>query len=112
MRAAAIVLSAWAAWRWLGVAAGLTRLRRFRGQVLREARRTVITRAALTVFVSTAAFYTWAVELRLQPAQDLVGLIAATMTISLAIGIAAAIMQPHERTPETLDVCRLRGPRR
>ena len=110
MRVAAAILSLWAAWRWLGVLAGTVRVRRFEGRIRREARRTVVTRAALTVFVSVAAFYTWAVALRLQPVADLVGLLAALMMGSLAAGIVAALMQPAERTPETLDVCRLRRP--
>lgn len=109
MRVLAAVLSVWTAWRWVGFLFGATRIRTFQGPARREARRTVITRGALNVFVSIAAIYLWAFALRLQLAETFVGFLAATMMCSLAIGVAAAFMQPENRTPETLDVCRVIG---
>jgi hypothetical protein len=112
LRVVAALLSAWVAWRWLGFFVGLLRLRGFeRGPVRREARRTVIARGALNVFFSVAVLYVWFVELDRQPGEVFVGFLAAAMMCSLAIGVAAGFMQPEERTPETLDVCRLRRPR-
>lgn len=96
------------AWRWLGFLVGLGRLSKFRGPARREARRTVISRGALNVFGSVAVVYAWAFALELQLAETFVGFLAAAMMISLAIGLAAAFMQPEKRTPETLDVCRIR----
>ncbi len=95
-------------WRWLGFFVGLTRIRRFDGPARREARRTVINRGALNVFFSIATVYLWAFALDLQLAETFVGFLAATMMVSLAVGVAAAFMQPENRTPETLDVCRIR----
>lgn len=103
--------SVWVAWRWLGFLVGLARLRTFTGPVRREARRTVISRGAVNVFFSVAVVYIWAFALELQLAETFVGFLAATMMISLAIGTAAAFMQPERRTPETLEVCRLRRSR-
>ncbi len=108
MRVAATLLSAWVAWRWLGFFVGLFRLRRFQGPVRREARRTVIARGALNVFFSVVIVYLWSVEISVQPGETFVGFLAATMMCSLAVGVAAAFMQPQDRTPETLEVCRLR----
>jgi hypothetical protein len=71
----------------------------------------VISRGALNVFFSVAVVYVWAFALELQLAETFVGFLAATMMISLAVGVAAAFMQPENRTPETLDVCRLRPSR-
>lgn len=101
------------AWRWLGFFAGLTRLHKYRGPPHREARRTVVSRGALNVFGSVIVVYTWAFALELQLAETFVGFLAATMMISLALGVVVAFMQPEERTPETLDVCKIvRGPTR
>jgi hypothetical protein len=43
----------------------------------------------------------------LQPSDVFVGFLAAAMMCSLAIGVASAFMQPQERDPATLDVCRV-----
>lgn len=108
MEVVAAFVSAWAAWRWLGFVAGAVRVRRFEGPARREARRTVVAHGAVTVFVSAAGFYAWAFALDLQPADTLVGFVAAVLVISLAVGVAAALMQPAERTPETIGICRMR----
>ena len=111
MRVLAVAASVYVAWRWIGFFAGLTRLHEYKGAPRREARRTVISRGALNVFGSVVAVYLWAFALELQLAETFVGFLAATMMISLAIGVAAVFMQPEQRTPETLDVCRIiRGP--
>lgn len=107
MRLVAIIGTVWVAWRWAGFVIGAGRLRVFRGAARREARRAVVSRGALNVFFSVAVLYAWAFALELQMAETFVGFLAATMMISLALGIAAAFMQPEERTPETLDVCRV-----
>lgn len=72
----------------------------------------MISRGALNVFFSVAVVYVWAFALELQIAETFVGFLAATMMISLAIGMAAAFMQPEKRTPETLVVCRVLPSRR
>lgn len=100
----------WVAWRWVGFLVGLGRLSRFTGPARREARRTVITRGALNVFFSVIVVYIWAFALELQLAETFVGFLAATMMISLAIGTAAAFMQPETRTPSTMGVCRVTRP--
>jgi hypothetical protein len=106
LRIVAAVLTAWIAWRWLGFVVGFVRLRRFvKGPVRREARRTVIVRGALNVFLSVAALYLWASVLERQPGDTFVGFLAATMMCSLAIGVAAWLMQPEERTPSTIGLC-------
>ncbi|MGH2759070.1 MAG: hypothetical protein ACRDKJ_05835 [Actinomycetota bacterium] len=107
MRFLAATVSAYVAWRWIGFFAGLTRLHEYSGPPHREARRTVISRGALNVFGSVVAVYLWAFALELQLAETFVGFLAAMMMISLAIGVAAVFMQPEERTPGTLDVCRV-----
>ena len=104
--------SAWVAWRWIGFLLGLVRIREFEGPLRREARRSVIARGALNVFFSVAALYLWACVLDAQPGETFVGFLAAAMMCSLAIGVAAGFMQPEERTPETLDVCRVHPRRR
>ncbi len=108
MRIVAGLLTAWIAWRWLGFVAGLFRVRRFVGPVRREARRTVIARGAWNVFFSVAVIYLWAAINRDQPGEVFVGFLAATLMCSLAVGIVAGFMQPEQRTPETLSICRLR----
>jgi hypothetical protein len=97
----------WVAWRWLGFLVGAGRLRLFHGPARREARRAVVSRGALNVFFSVAVVYIWAFALELQIAETFVGFLAATMMISLAIGVAAAFMQPEKRNPDTLDICRI-----
>ena len=109
MRIVAWLLTAWVAWRWLGFGIGLVRVRRFEGPVRREARRTVIARGAWNVFLSVGAIYLWAAVGREQPSEVFVGFLAAALMCSLAIGIVAGFMQPEERTPETLSICRV-GP--
>lgn len=112
MKVLAPIASIWVAWRWLGFLVGLARLRWFRGPVLREARRSVLSYGAINVFLSVGVLYVWAFALELQLAEAFVGFLAATMMISLAIGVAVWFMQPEERTPETLTVCRvIRQPR-
>lgn len=112
MRLAAVVLTAWTAWRWIGFFVGLLRIRTFRRPLRREARRTVINRGAINIFVSVAALYLWAFALRLQLTNVFVGFLAAAMMCSLAVGIASAFMQPEHRDPETLEICRIvRRPR-
>ena len=108
MRFVAAFASALVAWRWLGFLVGITRIHAFEGPERREARRTVITRGALNVFFSIATVYLWVFALGLRFAETFVGFLAATMMCSLAVGVAAAFMQPESRTPATLDVCRFR----
>ena len=107
LRLVALLLSAWVAWRWLGFFVGLVRVRAFEGPVRREARRTVIGRGAWNVVVSVVLLYVWALVLRLQPGDALVGFLGATLMCSVVIGVAAGFMQPERRTPETLEVCRV-----
>src|SRR5437764_14205831 len=108
LRIVALVLSVWVGWRWIGFLLGLARLRGFeRGPVRREARRTVVARGAINVFLSVALLYVWAAIERAQPSNMFVGFLAAAMMCSLAIGVASGFMQPQERTPNTLDVCRV-----
>jgi len=108
VRIVAIVLTVWVGWRWIGFLLGTVRVREFeKGPVRREARRTVVTRGALNIFLSIVALYLWAEIRRLQPSDVFVGFLAAAMMCSLAIGVINALMQPPERTPETLDVCRV-----
>jgi hypothetical protein len=107
LRLLGVVGSLWVAWRWLGFVVGVGRLRFFNGPARREARRTVVGRGALNVFYSIVVIYIWAFALELQLAETFVGFLAAMMMISLAIGVAATFMQPEERRPETLDVCRV-----
>jgi len=110
LRFFAIVLSVWTAGRWLGFALGIVRLRRFAGPTRREARRTVINRGAVNVFLSVAALLLWAEALQLRMAPSFVGFLAAAMMCSLAIGVAAAFMQPEERNLETIGICRVTWP--
>jgi hypothetical protein len=105
LRIVAALLSAWVAWRWLGFFMGLLRLRSFEGPVRGEARRTVIGRGAVNVFMTVVAFYLWASVRGVQPSEAFVGFLAAAMMCSLAIAIVAGFMQPSERTSSTLDVC-------
>jgi hypothetical protein len=108
LRVGAALLSAWVGLRWLGFLLGLVRLRSFeRGGVRREARRTVIARGAWNVFFSVIAVYVWSSVTREQPSETLVGFMAAALMCSLLFGVAAFFMQPEERTPETLEVCRI-----
>jgi len=107
VRVVAALLSVWVGWRWVGFLLGMTRVRRFEGVVRREARRTVVTRGALNVFLSVLALYLWAAALHRQPGNVFVGFLAAAMMVSLAIWVANAFMQPEERTPEVLNVCRV-----
>jgi hypothetical protein len=111
LRIVAALLSAWVAWRWLGFLLGLVRVRRFHGPTRREARRTVIGRGAWNVFLTVALIYLWGTIYERQPSAEFVGFLAAAMTCSLAIGVVAGFMQPEERTPETLSICRV-GPTR
>ena len=108
MRIVAALLCVWIGWRWIGFLLGAVRIRGFEeGPVRREARRTVVARGAINVFLSVAALYLWASIERLQPSDVFVGFLAAAMMCSLAIGVASAFMQPQERDPATLDVCRV-----
>lgn len=109
MRVVAAVLSAWVAGRWVGFVVGLTRIGRFDGPVRREARRAVITRGALNVSLSIGVVYLWSFALRLDLAETFVGFLAACMTISLAAGAAARLMQPSARIPHTVAICHLVG---
>jgi hypothetical protein len=108
LRIVAALLTVWVAWRWLGFAVGLLRVRRFEGPVRREARRTVIGRGAWNVFLSVVVVYLWAAVTREQPGEAFVGFLAATLMCSLVVGIVAGFMQPEPRTPETLSICSLR----
>ena len=110
MRWAALILSVWTGVRWLGFGLGILRLARFSGTTRREARRTVINRGAVNVFLSVASLLLWAEALQLRMSQSFVGFLAAAMMCSLAIGVAAAFMQPEERTPETGGICRFAWP--
>ena len=107
MRFLGVVGTLWVAWRWFGFVVGIGRLRFFTGPARREARRTVVGYGAITVFLTVAVVYLWAFAVELQLEETFVGFLAATMMISLAIGVAATFMQPEERRPETLEVCRL-----
>ena len=107
VRIIAILVSVWVGWRWIGFLLGITRIWKFQGPVRREARRSVVARGAINVFLSVALLYLWAAIERLQPSDVFVGFLAAAMMCSLAIGVASAFMQPQVRTPETLDVCRV-----
>ena len=108
MKLLAVLLGAWAALRWTGFAVGWARMRRLDGQVRGEARRSVVVRASLNVFVSVAALYAWSAALRLAPAPGLVGLMALLMVLALVAAVTAGFMQPAERSPESLDLFRLR----
>lgn len=108
MRVVAILLSVWAGWRWVGFLLGLLRVRRFRGPARREARRAVVGRGAFNVLWSVVAFYAWVDALAIVPTQLLIGFIAGTLMVTLVVGVTAGFMQPAERTPETLGICRLR----
>jgi hypothetical protein len=110
LKVVAFVLSAWTALRWLGFLLGLTRVPLFAGPQRREARRTVINRGAINVFLSVLAVYLWAIALGLQLTEVFVGFLAAATMCSLAVGIASTFMQPEERTPETIGICRLGWP--
>ena len=108
MRVVAFALSAWIGWRWVGFVVGAVRIRSFeKGPVRREARRSVVARGAINVFLSVALLYVWAAIEHVQPSNVFVGFLAAAMMCSLAIGVASAFMQPQERNVETLDVCRV-----
>jgi hypothetical protein len=109
VRIVAGLLTAWIAWRWLGFVIGFVRVRRFEGPVRREARRTVIARGAWNVFLSVAAIYLWAAIGGEQPSEVFVGFLAAALMCSLVVGVVAGFMQPEQRTPETLSICRV-GP--
>src|SRR5581483_7994429 len=86
VRIVAIVLTVWVGWRWIGFLLGTVRVREFeKGPVRREARRTVVTRGALNIFLSIVALYLWAEIRRLQPSDVFVGFLAAAMMCSLAI---------------------------
>jgi hypothetical protein len=111
LRVVAALLTAWAAWRWLGFFLGFARVRRFHGPVRREARRTVVARGAWNVFLSVVVLYVWTSTVGSEPGQALVGFLAAMLMCSLVIGVASGFMQPAERTPETLEVCRIRSRR-
>jgi hypothetical protein len=109
VRVVAALLSAWIAWRWLGFVVGLLRIRRFKGPVRREARRTVVGRGAWNVLFTVVVIYVWAAISREQPGDVFVGFLAAAMMCALAVAAIAGFMQPAERTPETLSICRV-GP--
>lgn len=96
--------------RWLGFGLGILRLQRFDGSTRREARRTVINRGAINVFLSVASLLLWAEALQLRMAPTFVGFLAAAMMCSLAVGVAVAFMQPEERTPQTVGICRFSWP--
>jgi len=96
--------------RWLGFGLGVIRLRWFEGLPHREARRTVINSGAVNVFLSVAALFLWAEGLQLRLSPSFVGFLAAAMMCSLAAGVAAAFMQPEERTRETVGICRFTWP--
>ncbi len=68
----------------------------------------MIARGAWNVFMSVAVLYLWLSILDRQPGETFVGFLAAAMMCSLAIGIAAGLMQPEERNPATLEICRLK----
>jgi len=106
----ALILSIWTGVRWLGFGLGALRLARFEGPIRREARRTVINRGAINVFLSVASLLLWAEALQLRMSQSFVGFLAAAMMCSLAVGVAAAFMQPEERTPQTVGICRFMWP--
>lgn len=112
MRFLGVVGTLWVVWRWLGFLVGIGRLRFFAGAARREARRTVVAYGAITVFLTVAVIYTWAFALELQLQETFVGFLAAMMMVSLAVGVAATFMQPEDRRPETLDVCRIIRQRR
>lgn len=110
MRWAAAVLTIWTCVRWLGFGLGILRLKRFIGPVRREARRTVINSGAINVFLSVGSLFLWAESEQLRLSPSFVGFLAAAMMCSLAVGVAAAFMQPEVRTPETVGLCRFSWP--
>jgi uncharacterized membrane protein (DUF441 family) len=108
----AVPVTAWAAWRWLGFVAGTLRIRRYpAGPVRKEARRAVVQSGSWTIWVTTGAVVAWMAAADVRLTENFGGFVAAVLMGSLAVGVAAAMMQPAERTPETLDICRLRRPR-
>ncbi len=113
MKAAAWLLTVWAALRWAGLGVGVVRLRRLDGDARRQARRAAVGRTAWNVIVSVLCVYAWAFALRLQPVAPFVGFLAMLLMVSLVVAVATAFMQPPERAPESLDLFRLRpGPSR
>jgi hypothetical protein len=107
VRIIAVLASAWIGWRWIGFLVGIVRIRSFEGPVRREARRVVVARGAINVFLSVVLLYVWAALEHAQPSNAFVGFLAAMLMCSLFVGVASAFMQPQERTPETFDVCRV-----
>lgn len=107
MSIAAALLGAWAAWRWIGFVAGLVRLLGLDGATRREARRTLIGHGAIDVFFSVCAIYLWALALDAQPTETFVAFMAATVMISLAVGVASRLMQPPVRLPHTIGIARI-----
>ena len=67
----------------------------------------MVARGALNVVLTVVCAYAWALVFGLNPSAALVGFFAALVMCSLAAGIAVGFMQPEERTPETLGVCRV-----
>ena len=108
MRVVASLVTLWAVLRWLGLIAGLIRMRKLDGPVRREARRSAIGHLSLDVFLSVAALYSWAFALQLQPVGRFVSAMAAVMMISLCAAVVAWFMQPEERSPEVWALFRLR----
>ena len=108
MRIVASLLTAWVAFRWLGLLAGLLRIRRLDPSLGREARRAAVSHVAIDVFLSVSGLYAWAYALRLQPVDRFVGLMAAVLMLSLVTGVLAWFMQPEERSPEVWRIFRFR----
>lgn len=106
--ALAVVLALWTAVRWVGLAVGAVRARRFTGAVRKEARRAVVGRAALNIVLSVAALYAFALALDLQPTETFVGFLGAVTMFALVTWATAGFMQPADRTRETLELFRLR----
>jgi uncharacterized protein len=107
LAALSVLASVWVAWRLIGLTIGLRRMSRFSGPTRREARRAVISFAAITVFWAVVAIYGWAFSLELQPTDAMSGFLAATLIISLVGWIAARLMQPPARLPHSVGICRV-----
>lgn len=108
VRVLASVLSLWAAYRWVGLAFGVARVRRFRDQARGEARRSCVVRTSWNVVWTVTASLSWVQALQLRPRPNTTGFASMLLILALLAAVTASFMQPRERTPETLWIFRLR----
>lgn len=106
--ALAALLALWTAVRWGGLVVGIVRSRRFTGAVRKEARRALVGRTGLNIVLSVTTVYVFALGLDLQPTETFVGFLAAVTVLALVAWATAGIMQPADRTRETIELFRLR----